>query len=242
MAVPITRKSMREAISRPDPSWKDLYRVGGVSALLYVLLYLVAIGLVFALPLPPTSGGEATLQYIADNRFIYIVEQVLWLVPSVLAMLVFLALYMALKDLNKSYAAIGALIGIASWALAVALPTTGGGSPSLVYLSDQYQAATTAAQRAAFATAAEDLIAQNNIPSAVGIMTTIGLLIVALVMLKGVFPKVLAYLGIITGSLGIVSEILRPILGISYTFYGVLLLVWFGMVGWKLYRLGQALG
>jgi hypothetical protein len=62
---------------------------------------------------------------------------------------------------------------------------------------------------------------------------------VSLVMLKGVFPKGVAYLGIVTGALGIVSEALRPILGPGYIVYGLLLPIWFLMVGWKLYRLGR---
>ena len=108
----------------------------------------------------------------------------------------------------------------------------------LVYLSDHYVAATTAAQRAAFATAAEGLIAVSNAVNAAGILTAIGMLILSLVMLKGVFHKGVAYLGIVTGALGIVSEAFRDILGPGYYVYGLLLPIWFLAVGWKLYRLG----
>jgi hypothetical protein len=160
------------------------------------------------------------------------------LAPSAFALVVFLALYQALKHLNKSYAALGALAGIVSWALTLAIPTTGGGASILVYLSDHYMAAATAAQHTAFATAAEVFIAENNITGAVGILTPVGMLILSLVMLKGVFPKGIAYLGIVTGALGIVSEAIRPILGPGYFVYGLLLPIWFLAVGWKLYRLG----
>jgi hypothetical protein len=168
------------------------------------------------------------------------IEQVLWLAPSVFAAVIFLALFHALKHLNKSYAALGALAGIVSWALGLAIPTTGGGAPVLVYLSDQYLAATTAAQHTAFATAAEVFLAENNITSAVGILAPVGILITSLVMLKGVFPKGVAYLGIVTGVLGIVSEALRPIIGPGYFVYGLLLPTWFLAVGWTLYRLGSS--
>jgi hypothetical protein len=155
-------------------------------------------------------------------------------------MVAFLALPMALKHLNKSYAAIGALIGIASWALTLAWPTTGGGGHALVYLSDQYVAATTAAQRAAFAAAAEGFIAQNAIPTITGVLEPIGILIISLLMLKGVFHKSVAYFGIVTGALGIMSEALRPILGVGYAVYGVLLILWFLVIGWNLYRLAAS--
>lgn len=64
--------------------------------------------------------------------------------------------------------------------------------------------------------AAEVFLAENNSTGAVGILTPVGILILSLVMLKGVFPKGIAYLGIVTGALGIVSEALRPILGPGY--------------------------
>lgn len=229
---------IRETEAAPDPSWRSLYRAGGVSAALFLAFILVAIVLVVVAPPPLNADGAATLQYVASHKVLYIIEQALWLAPSAFAPVVFLALYQALKHLNKSYAALGALAGIVSWALALALPTTGGGAPVLVYLSDQYMSATTATQHAAFATAAEVYIAENNITSAVGIMMPVGILILAFVMLKGVFPKGVAYLGIVTGALGIVSEAFRPILGPGYFIYGILLPVWFLAVGWKLYQLG----
>jgi hypothetical protein len=109
-----------------------------------------------------------------------------------------------------------------------------------VYLSDQYVAATTAAQRAAFAAAAEGFIAQNAIPTITGILEPIGILIISLLMLKGVFHKSVAYFGIVTGTLGIMSEALRPILGVGYAVYGVLLILWFLVIGWNLYRLAAS--
>jgi hypothetical protein len=66
------------------------------------------------------------------------------------------------------------------------------------------------------------------------------MLVISLVMLKGVFHRGVAYLGIITGVLGIFSEALRPILGPGYAVYGVLLPIWFITVSWKLYRLGSS--
>ena len=233
-------KSSGEDQASPDPTWRGLYRAGGVCAVLAGVLYIVAIVLDFSMQPVPTAGGAATLQYIASHRSLYIIEQALWLVPSALLMVAFLALPMALKHLNKSYAAIGALIGIGSWALTLAWPTTGGGGYALVYLSDQYLAATTTAQRAAFAAAAEGFLAQNTIPTAIGILEPVGILILSLLMLKGVFHKGVAYFGIVTGALGIVSEALRPILGISYAIYGVLLICWFLVIGWNLYRLGAS--
>ena len=233
------RRSAAEAEAAPDPSWSGLYRSGGISAALFVVLVLAAIVLVVVAPPPLSANGATTLQYIASHKVLYIVEQVLWLAPSVFGAVVFLALFQALKHLNKSYAALGALAGFVSWVLGLAIPTTGGGAPVLVYLSDQFMTATTAAQHTAFATAAEAFIAENNIPFAAGILGPVGILILSLVMLKGVFPKGVAYLGITTGVLGIVSEALRPLIGPGYFVYGLLLPIWLLVIGWKLYRLAR---
>ncbi len=100
-------------------------------------------------------------------------------------------------------------------------------------------AATTVAQHAAFANAADSLIAQNNIVSAGGILFAVGILVVSLAMLKGVFHKRIAYLGIVTGVVGIICEALRPILGPGYSIY-LILLIWLFAVGWKLYQLGSS--
>ena len=233
-------RSSREAVAAPDPSWRGLYQAGGVSAALYVVLIIIPLVLLNTTPQPPFSGGAATLQYIALYKPIYIIELVSFVGLSLPAMIVFLALYMALKHLNKSYAALGAIIGIASEVIALAYNSSPQSlNPGLLYLSDQYVAATAAAQRATFATAAEGLIAVSNAVNGAGILTAIGILIISLVMLKGVFHKSVAYLGIVTGALGIVSEALRPLIGPGYYVYSLLLPAWFFVVGWKLYRLAR---
>lgn len=238
MAHLLRMRAPRAGKTAPDQSWSALYRAGGISAELFVALIIVSLVLEFTTPRQPSAGGAATLQHIAAHRKVYILKQALWYGPSVFAIVVFLSLYAALKGVNKSYAAIGSVIGITSWGLTLGWPATGGGAPSLVYLSDRYTAASTDEERAAFAAAAEGFIAQNVIPNPPGILTPVGILILSLLMLRGVFNKGVAYVGIATGALGTVSEALRPVLGAGYLGYGLLLPIWFVAVGWKLYRLG----
>jgi hypothetical protein len=233
--------SLREVGNRPDPSWRLLFTIGSASALLDIVMIVIPLALVFTSPQPPSSGGAAVLQYIASHRAIYLVELVCFVGLSVPALVVFLALSVSLKDLNKSLAAIGALIGIVSEVLALALnsspPSLNG---DLVYLSAQYAAAATDAQRLAVSTAAEGFIAGANAVASAGILTALGILILSLVMLKGVFHKGVAYLGIATGVVGMVFEALRPMIGFAYSIYGLLLPAWFIAVGWKLYQLSRS--
>src|SRR5664280_1469100 len=162
------------------------------------------------------------------------------LVPGVFGMVTYLALYPALKHLDRALAALGAVVGGSASALTLAIPTTTTGAPALVYLSDQFMATADPARRAVFTTAAETLIAQNRTTVVVGPLTTVGLLIVSIVMLKGVFPKAVAYLGVAAGVLGIAAEALRMVFEGFYAIAGLLPLIWMGAVGWNLYRLGRS--
>jgi hypothetical protein len=128
---------------------------------------------------------------------------------------------------------------VASWAVSLAWPTTGDGSLVMVLLSDKYAAAGTAAERAPFVAGAELLIAVNNVPAVIGVLQTLGILLISLLMLKGILPKGLAWLGAVTGAIGLVSEVLRPVLGAAYALYGLLLFIWLVWVAFALWRLDE---
>jgi hypothetical protein len=181
------------------------------------------------------------LAYIASHKAVYLVELVCFVGLSVPALLVFASLAVSLKGIDKSLAATGALIGIVSEVLALALnsspPSLNG---TLVYLSDQYAAAASEAQRLALATAAEGSIASANAVASAGILTALAILVLSLAMLRGPTRRAAAYLGIVTGAAGIVLEALRPAVGMAYAIYGLLLPAWFVVVGVRLHRDGRA--
>ncbi|MFE6508765.1 hypothetical protein ACFVDI_03240 [Nocardioides sp. NPDC057767] len=220
-----------------DLGWQRLHRAGAVSAGLAVVLYVAALVIFAVVAPPPTSGGAAMLEYVDAHRTVYIVRQVLWLAPSLLLMVVFLALAVALRHLDKSFAAIAGMISVASWAVSSAWPTTGDGSLAMVLLSDEYAAATTSAAQAPFVAGAEVLIALNDVPAVIGVLQTLGLLLISLLMLKAESWRGLAWLGVSTGVVGVLSEVLRPVLGWAYALYGVLLFVWLIWTAIALWRL-----
>ncbi len=225
---------------RPDLRWGPLYRAGGWSALLFVLLVLVPVVLVFLAPLPPTQGA-ALLDYIATHKAIYLVELVCFVGLAVPALVVFAAVALAVRDANPSLAAIGGLLGVASEVIALAL----GSSPQslhggLVVLSTAYQDAGAGTDRAGLVAAAEALIAATNAVSWAGILTAAAILLLSLVMRRTArFGPVVGILGIVAGAAGIVSEALRPLIGPGYLLYGLLLPAWFALVGWKLLHLDE---
>lgn len=217
-------------------SWRPLYFWAGISSVLFVALLILALVLDFIAP-PPVHGGAETLEFIARNKEIYIAGQLLWVMPSILAVLVFVALYVALAPFNKSLALLATVFGAVPWALILAIPVTSRGSLVLVYLSDRYTGAADDAARLRYATAAEAIVAENNTPGVVGILSGLGILLISVVMLKGSLPRPLALLGIATGGLGFAAEVLRHAVPEVYAGYGLLMWVWFVAVGVALIRL-----
>lgn len=222
----------------PDSSWRTLYAVGSLLALLYVVMIVVPIALLIGAPQPPASGGAAVLEYIASHKGVYLTELVCFVGLSVPALGVFLAVSVSLKEVSKSVAALGGLIGIVSEIVALALNASPQSlSGPLVYLSDQYATAG-AAQRAALSSAAEGYLASANAVSSAGILTALAILLLSLCMARGVYHRGIAVLGIATGVIGMLFEAIRPQLGALYGLYGILLFAWFVAVGLKLSRLG----
>jgi len=68
LATLTIEKTSIEAAAGTAPSWRDLYRAGGIAAILVVVLRIADAGFVFILPPVPSSGGATTLEYIIAHR------------------------------------------------------------------------------------------------------------------------------------------------------------------------------
>ena len=217
------------------PAWNALYRTAGAAGLLFVLLGVSALTL-YAVNPPPVSGGEETLRFIADHKASYIAQQILWLVPSLFGLIVFVALFVALFVTSPSLSVLGFTVGAASWTALLAVPVTSEGTLSLVFLSDRFTEVDPMEQ-SSFIAAAEAFVAENNTPTIAGVLTPLGILLISLPMVRGVLPHWAGWLGIVTGTLGLASEALRFAVPALYAVYGPLLWVWFAIVGVALLRL-----
>jgi len=232
-----TTSKAEATMSKTEQSWKSLFMTCGILSFLYTALVVLPLVLIFTTPQPPSTGGLAVLEYIASHKGIYITELFCFVGLSVPAIGVFFALGVLLFSSNRVLAALGGLVGIVSEIVALAL----GGSPEslhggLVYLSNQYALAINEAQRLALSTAAEGLLAIVNSVSSAGILTALAILLLSLGMLRGAYSRIIAVLGIVTGLLGIVLEAIRPISGMFYALYGILLPIWFIFIGILLIR------
>jgi hypothetical protein len=231
---------MARPAPEPDPAWRGLYRIGGISALLYTLLGLIVPAIMAALKSYDFYMDAPTLlAFVAANPVWFTAMQTLVLGSSILAVLTFAALFAALKHLDQSLAAVAALIGGSLQLLFMAYyPVLLG----LVHLAYQYPAADEA-QRAVLTTAAEALLAQNNAFNPLYESAfAAGILLISIVMLKGVFPRWVAYVGLANLPACLIAFALWPLIGIGYFWWWVLFVVWFVAAGLRLIAMGRNTG
>ncbi len=219
-----------------DPSWKELYIIGGISCIIFVVLILVAVIAYFIWPYTPgVSSVENIFRTLHDNRIAGLISLDLFMVVAeIVAIPIELALYVALKRVNESYALIALIFALLSIALCFqARPIA-----EIVYLSDQYSAATTDLARSLYLSAGESLLTTFNGTAWVLFTIFAGLsgLIYSFLMLRSdVFSKLTAYTGMILSIAGV--GVFIPVIGIAIsllaTIGGVL---WFALIGRELLR------
>jgi hypothetical protein len=219
-----------------------LYRVGGLSALLIGAGYVIIIGLYLPVGAPP-NGGDAWLRYLDGKTAVWWAILALSVLTDVLFIPVALALYHALKEINRGAMQVAAaLVGLF---VALDLAVTWPNHAALIALSGQYASATGDAQRAAAVAAATyaSTAAASGLEAVYSIATlSVGILMIGFVMRTSVFGKVTAYVGIATGLFGIVAvagPYLLKSLSLAVIIASVLTTLWVVLVGYRLYQLGR---
>lgn len=230
----IQTKKAAETVS-VDHSWKDLYITGGISCIVFVALILIAVIAYFIWPYTPGfTSVEDILTTLHDNRIGGLISLDLFMVLGVLASIpIELALYVALKQVNRSYA----LIALVLVLLAIVLCFQARPLAEAVYISDQYASATTDLAKSQYLSAGEALLSHFNGTAWIlyTLLTGISGLIFSLLMLRShIFGKWTALTGIIltVASFGIFIPVIGIPLSLLATFGGV---VWFSMIGRELF-------
>lgn len=225
-----------------DPDGKWLYRVGGISALLLGIAYIITIPLYVQAGAPPL-GGEAKLAYLAGKTAVWWAILGLSVLTDFLFVPVALSLYLALKGINRNAMLVAtAFVGLF---VVLDLAVTWPNYASLITLSGNYVAATNDIQRATYVGAANyaSAVLTSSLEAVYSILVlSVGILLIGLVMLEGIFRKSTAYLGVATGILGIVSVVgpfFVSALSVTIIITSVLTTLWVLFVGIRLYRLGQ---
>lgn len=219
-----------------DPRWKDLYMIGGVSCIIFILLIIVAVIAYFIWPYTPgLTSVENIFTTLNHNRIGGLISlDFFMIVGEVIMIPIELALYVALKRVNESYALIALVLALLSIALCFqARPIA-----EVVYVSDQYASATTDLARSQYLSAGEALLANFNGTGWIlfTIFGGVSGIIYSLLMLRSrIFSKITAYTGVILSVAGV--GVFIPVIGIALsllaTIGGVL---WFALIGRDLMR------
>lgn len=233
------QKRMDTAI---DPEGQWVYRVGGITAIVFGIAYLVIIGLYVPIGARP-RGVEAWLTSLAAHTMSWWAILALSVLTDLLLVSVALALYLALKGLNRN----AMLLATASVGLFIVLDLalTWTNYSSLLVLAGNYVTAASDAERAVIRTAAiyPSGVVDSNLLFVYNTLTlSIGILLSGLVMLKGIFHKLTAYIGLATGVLGIIAvagSFLSDALDITIIFASLLTTVWIFLVGYRLVTLAR---
>jgi hypothetical protein len=223
-----------------DPDLRVVYRAGGLSAIVLAVLYVVITGVYVAAGLVPT-GVEAWLSYLAGKEVAWWAIVGLSVFTDVLYVPVAVALYAALSSVNRNAMLVG--VGFLVLFVILDLAITWPNYAVLITLSGEYAAAAGDAQRAALVATASypaAILESSLLAAYIILVPGLGILIIGLVMLRSVFGRAAAYLGVGTGIMAIVAVlgafVLEP-LGTLAILAAVLTLIWFFVVGLRLLRL-----
>jgi len=234
-----------------DSSWKSLYKVGGVAALIIVLVTLLDICIIFLPGQEATGPGTLTVIdwfiLFQDNWFLGLRDLgLLNIVNMALAVPLFLALYAAHRRVNKSYAALAAILSFIGTAIYIANNIA---FPMLI-LSGEYTAATTEAQKSLLVAAGKAMLAQGEDLTAGTFMgfffPSVAGIVMAMVMLRNrIFSKLTALAGILGFGLLLIFVIcvafVPAIFDVAMIFAmggGLLSMAWNILVARRLFQLG----
>jgi hypothetical protein len=223
-----------------DPAWKGVYRVGGICMVMAWIFYLVGSTFGSVLGVPP-DNSEAYFQSLANKPALATATYWIFLLTDLFLIPATLGLFHAIKGINKNAMLIAA--GILGFFLVFDLGITELNSLALVTLTQNYSAAISDVQRAAYLGAAHWGLATMPIATFFSwIGPSSGFLITSILMRKGIFGSYTAWLGIIVNSLGIAGGFyfLYPVPALSLILTPILVLygIWLIAAGRRLYKLG----
>ena len=210
-------------------------RIGGMAALAVGAGYILIIPVFASVGAQPTGDGEAWLKYLAGHTGQWWVILALSVVTDVLYVPAGLGLYTALRAINQS----AMLIALTLLALFVALDLalTWPSYAGLIGLSGEYAATSDPARHVALSAAANypaALLASRLFVVYTIVIPGVGIGIIGGVMLRGVFNRVTAYVGLATAVFAVAA-----LSGIAATVIAAALLTtaWMLLVGYRLVRL-----
>lgn len=222
----------------------SIERLAGVSAIAIAIGYVLAIPIYALVGDQPSTGVAAQLAYFGAHAAGWWGITILMVLTDLLYIPVYFGLYAALRHLDRGLAALGVALA-AGLFVALDLAVTWTGYSTMIVVGSDFVASTSDADRAAMLSAAAypAAILQSPILGTYAIVIpSLGALFVGIVMLKGVFGKLTAYLAIGLGAVGILylgSFLVESLEALRYA-TGLLAVPFYLLAGVRLYRIGNA--
>ncbi len=250
---------MSQTISGIENStWKALYKLGGIAALLAVFVFRRNLGAemmgfkgfgLFTVPETMPVRAAEWFALLQNNLFVGLaLLNVFDLIEYALVGLIFLAACAALWQASRSAMLVATVCGLSG----IAVYEASNQAFAMLSLSTQYAVATTAAQRDTFLAAGEALLAINNpgvLHEGTGIYISLFLVLVAglmisVVMLHStVFSKATAVAGILANGFMLAYYIVLPLapglIVLPFVISAPFRVAWYFLIARKLFQLGK---
>jgi hypothetical protein len=245
-------------VKTTDSTWRVLYIAGGIAAVIAVLVFrryfsvemmqFKGFGLFSVADEWPVSALD-WFALFQENRFVGLVLFDLFdLVNYGLVGLIFLALYRALREVNKSAMVLAITFGFVGIAVYYASNQTF----AMLNLSGRFVTATSEVERAMFVAAGEALLEIHNpgkLNPGTGIYLSLFLvllagLVISIVMLRSeIFNKATAIAGILANGFGLGFFIALPFIAeyvwLFPTISAPFRMIWYILMAIKLFQLGM---
>ena len=242
-----------------DSTWSSLLKVGGAAALLCALMYVIT--LVVYVPANLASPPPATVlewfevfegSPVTGLFYLGLADVIIMLLWGPMA----LALYAVLKQTNQTWSLIATAFVFVGMAVFLATNT----AFSMLSLSQEYVAATTEAEKSILLAAGQSMLAvtrgTGQLYAGMQLVWLAGFVLSILMLRSETFSKATAWVGIlgfgilvvgIIGgghytSTGDYTAIQAAIVAVQYIGGGLLSLVWYILVGLRLWKLGHVEG
>jgi FlaA1/EpsC-like NDP-sugar epimerase len=230
-------KNKFNEIEPGESQWKDLYKIAGVAALLMVALIPLQI-IAYTLWGTPETASECFALFQESKLYGLLTLELPYLVSNILSVPLYIALFIALRRVNRSIVAIAAVLGLISAGIIFAARPTF----DMLYLSNQYAAADSEAQRSIILGAGEAKIAlmYGTAQQAHYILGSLALLLISIIMLRSdIFGKRIAYCGVIANVL--VFGLFIPTIGLYLSILSVFpfLTLWLVLTGLRFLKLAR---
>lgn len=225
-------------VETTTPAWKAFYRFGAIMALL--MLAIIIIQMIIFMTAPPPLEGSAIdwFALFQKNALIGLIDfELLMIVYTVISIPITLSLYHILKGTDQAFTVLYVVLSLIGVVCFIAARP----AFEMLWLSDQFAAAMTEAQRSALLSAGEATLAafHGTAFQVSYVLGSISGLIVSIVMVRNqVFSKTTAYVRIASSILDFGLYI--PTIGIFLSIFSVLFLfIWNILIARRLFQLAR---